>query len=85
MAAGQVTADDEVLELQQPEAAGGAEPDAPAVTLYVARQALWVGEGGLLGATLDLDENYALVITPKDKERFQDWREGGNHGASRTT
>lgn len=36
-------------------------------SLYVERKALWVGEGGLVGATLDLDEDFNLIITPKDK------------------
>jgi hypothetical protein len=35
-------------------------------TLYVERKALWVGEGGLLGATLDLDDEYNLIILPKE-------------------
>ena len=35
--------------------------------LFVERKALWVGEGGLLGATVDLDTAFNLVITPKDR------------------
>ena len=35
------------------------------VRLYIERKALWVGEGGLLGCTLDLDEDFSLIITPK--------------------
>lgn len=34
--------------------------------LFVERKALWVGEGGLLGATLDLDSDFNLVVNPKD-------------------
>ena len=34
--------------------------------LFVERKALWAGEGGLLGATVDLDEKFNLVITPKE-------------------
>mmetsp|Transcript_32176 Transcript_32176/g.80142 ORF Transcript_32176/g.80142 Transcript_32176/m.80142 type:complete len:156 (-) Transcript_32176:221-688(-) len=33
--------------------------------LYLDRKALWAGEGGLLGATMDIDENFKMVITPK--------------------
>ena len=36
--------------------------------LYVERKALWAGEGGLVGATLDLDADFNLIITPKEKE-----------------
>ena len=48
-------ADDERLDLE-----GGA-------TRYLERKALWAGEGGLLGATVDVDEDYNLVVTRKDK------------------
>ena len=41
--------------------------DLPNATLYVERKALWVGEGGLVGATLDMDEDYNLLVTPKEK------------------
>ena len=50
-----VQEDDERIEL-----AGGA-------TLFVERKALWVGEGGLLGSTVDLDAEFNLIITPKDR------------------
>jgi hypothetical protein len=33
--------------------------------LFVERKALWAGEGGLLGATLDLDSNFNLVVSHK--------------------
>ena len=51
-----IARDDEVIEL--PDGSGA---------IYVERKAIWVGEGGLLGATMDLDENFNLIITPKDK------------------
>lgn len=35
--------------------------------LYLERKALWVGEGGLVGATMDIDEEFNLKITPKEK------------------
>ena len=35
--------------------------------VFVERKALWVGEGGLVGATIDLDEDFNLVVTPKDE------------------
>lgn len=35
--------------------------------IFVERKALWVGEGGLVGATMDLDADYNLIITPKDQ------------------
>lgn len=50
---GELQKSDERIEL-----AGGA-------VLFVERKALWSGEGGLLGATLDLDEDFNIVI--KDK------------------
>lgn len=34
--------------------------------LYIERKALWVGEGGLVGATLDIDEDFNLLVTPKE-------------------
>lgn len=37
--------------------------------LFVERKALWVGEGGLVGATIDLDDTdggLSLLITPKE-------------------
>lgn len=34
--------------------------------IFVERKALWVGEGGLLGATMDMDENFSMVIIPKE-------------------
>ena len=40
-------------------------PDG-AGALYVERKALWVGEGGLVGATLDIDEDFNLLVTPKE-------------------
>lgn len=35
--------------------------------IFVERKALWVGEGGLVGATIDLDDDFNLVVTPKDE------------------
>ena len=40
--------------------------DLPGGALYVERKALWVGEGGLVGATLDLDEHYNVIVKPKE-------------------
>tara|TARA_B110001452_G_scaffold59745_1_gene46525 strand:- start:169 stop:735 length:567 start_codon:yes stop_codon:yes gene_type:complete len=40
---------------------------ADGAVLFVERKALWSGEGGLLGATLDLDENFNIIITKPDK------------------
>ena len=34
-------------------------------TLFVDRKALWAGEGGLLGAQLDMDDAFNLKISPK--------------------
>ena len=39
---------------------------ADGVALYVERKALWIGEGGLLGATLEIDEEFTLKVTPKE-------------------
>lgn len=36
--------------------------------LFVERKALWAGEGGLLGATLDLDSNFNLVVSHKGSD-----------------
>ena len=52
---GEVDRSDEHIEL----------PDGGA--LYIERKALWVGEGGLVGATLDLDEEFNIIVTPKEK------------------
>ena len=35
-------------------------------TIYIARKALWAGEGGLLGATVDMDAAFNLKVTPKE-------------------
>ena len=51
----EVKTDDERIELSN------------GAVLFVERKALWVGEGGLLGATLDLDEEFNLIVTPKDQ------------------
>ena len=34
--------------------------------LFIERKALWVGEGGLLGSTVDIDEKMNIIITPKE-------------------
>jgi hypothetical protein len=34
--------------------------------VFVERKALWVGEGGLLGATVDMDEHYSLMVKGKE-------------------
>ena len=39
-------------------------PDGGVV--YIHRKALWAGEGGLLGATVDLDADGGLKVTPKE-------------------
>lgn len=39
---------------------------ATGAVLFVERKALWVGEGGLLGATLDLDDDFNLIVSPKE-------------------
>ena len=36
--------------------------------LYIERKALWVGEGGLVGATMDIDEDFNMKITPKETD-----------------
>ena len=41
-------------------------PLAEGGAVFIARKALWAGEGGLLGATIDLDEQGALRVTPKE-------------------
>ncbi len=55
---------DFVHEGQQEESDERIDLDSGA-TLYVDRKALWAGEGGLLGAVLDMDDDFNLVITPK--------------------
>lgn len=52
--AGEIDATDEKIEL-----AGGG-------TVYVERKAIWVGEGGLLGATMEIDDQFNMKITPKE-------------------
>ena len=49
-----ISKDDEKIEL------------SPAALLVVERKAIWAGEGGLLGATLDIDDAFALIVTPKE-------------------
>jgi len=39
---------------------------AHGAVVFVERKALWVGEGGLLGATVDMDENYSLMVKSKE-------------------
>lgn len=51
---GELMKDDERIELES------------GAVLYVERKALWVGEGGLLGATLDLDSDFNIIVKPKD-------------------
>ena len=51
-----VARDDEQIELEH----GG--------VLFVERKALWVGEGGLLGSTLDLNKELQIVIIPKNEQ-----------------
>ena len=54
---GELQASDERIELSE------------SAVLFIERKALWVGEGGLLGATLDLDEKLNVIVTPKpDKD-----------------
>ena len=55
VAAGEELADDEQIEL-----AGGA-------LLFVDRKALWAGEGGLLGALVDIHDDFTLRVIPKQK------------------
>jgi len=55
----EVEKDDERVELS-----GGA-------LLFIERRAIWAGEGGLLGAQVDLDESFNLIIEPKKKESPQ--------------
>jgi len=52
---GGVAADDERIDLPSD------------VAFFVDRKALWAGEGGLLGATIDMDESFALKVIPKDE------------------
>ena len=49
-----VKKDDEKIELE-----GGG-------VVFVDRKTLWVGEGGLLGATMDIDDDFSMKITPKE-------------------
>ena len=54
---GELQASDERIELSE------------SAVLFIERKALWVGEGGLVGATLDLDEKLNVIVTPKpDKD-----------------
>ena len=55
MRAGEELADDERIELSS------------GATLFVDRKALWAGEGGLLGAQLDMDDAFNLKISTKDE------------------
>ena len=57
--AGELQPSDERIELSE------------SAVLFIERKALWVGEGGLLGATLDIDEKLNIIVTPKpgDAER----------------
>jgi hypothetical protein len=74
-AAEDVDPTDERIELSRPPssaeaAAEQAEGEAAAarpVLLFIERKAIWAGEGGLLGATLDLDEQFNLHIKPKEE------------------
>ena len=50
-------------------------------TIYIDRKALWAGEGGLLGATVDMDEAFNLKVTPKSADDGAGAR-GGRAGAS---
>ena len=34
--------------------------------VFVERKAIWVGEGGLLGATMDIDDDFTMKIIPKE-------------------
>jgi hypothetical protein len=59
-------------------AEGGVEPGDERIelpdgagALFLARKALWVGEGGLVGATVDLDSDYNLIVTPPDSDTRQ--------------
>ena len=49
-------------------------------TIYIDRKALWAGEGGLLGATVDMDEAFNLKVTPKSADDGA--AGGGRAGAS---
>lgn len=53
---GELQASDERIEL----------PDS--AVLFIERKALWVGEGGLLGSTVDIDEKMNIIVTPKVKD-----------------
>ena len=53
---GELQASDERIEL----------PDS--AVLFIERKALWVGEGGLLGSTVDIDEKLNIIVTPKVKD-----------------
>jgi hypothetical protein len=35
--------------------------------LYIERKALWVGEGGLVGSTIDINEQFELTVKGKDE------------------
>mmetsp|Transcript_55 Transcript_55/g.159 ORF Transcript_55/g.159 Transcript_55/m.159 type:complete len:139 (+) Transcript_55:252-668(+) len=39
--------------------------------VFVERKALWVGEGGLLGATVDMDDSYQLIVTGKEDAKTE--------------
>ena len=41
-------------------------PLADGGVVYIDRKAIWAGEGGLLGALIDLDEHGNLKVTPKE-------------------
>ena len=41
---------------------------APQLELAVLGSGNFIGEGGLLGATVDLDSDYKLIITPPEQK-----------------
>ena len=51
---GEVKADDERVELES------------GALLFIERTAIWAGQGGLLGATLDIDDDFNLTVEPKE-------------------
>lgn len=44
---------------------------ASGAELFVDRKALWAGQGGLLGATLDIDDEFNVLVEPKEVKEPQ--------------
>ena len=62
---GEVLVSDERIELAQ------------STVLFVDRKALWAGEGGLLGATVDIDADLNITVSRKERDAQDPTRPAG--------